>query len=416
MKVTLLSTFKSYGGAATCARRLLTALDKHGVQVNLVYLLESKKKFGKSSAIRPWFGKASFWFLFALERFLIYISLSNKKDVFQFSTGRGSFEMLNHPAVREADVIHLHWVSFGFLSINEVARLAKAKPLIWTLHDMWPFTGGCHYSYECMNYTNNCNECFYLSGFKLVSASSILRQKVESWDDVDFSVIGSSKWITDLASQSKVFQAKNCLTIGTSIDVDVFKPYDSHNSASILNILFGAVEVEDKRKGFEFFKATINLLNRNNSVPFKVTILGSFDPQMVKEFDCEVELTGRIEATNELVKVFNEADVFVLSSIEDNLPNIVMESMACGTPVVAFDSGGVSDLVIHKETGYLAEKKNVEDLANGIRFLRNLDDRSAASQKGRQHIIRNFSESVIAEKHVQCYEKLLAKHTSIQKK
>lgn len=412
MKVLLVSTFKNYGGAATSTTRLVNAFNKHNIQVEQLYIFEEKKSFG-SGLIQSGIGKISFWIHFIFERFLILISIKNRRDLYQFSTGNGSVSIISHPSVVRADVVHLHWVNFSFLSIEQIAKLAKSKPLTWTMHDMWPFTGGCHYAYDCENYLTDCSNCFYLSKLSAISSRRILAQKDKGWANVDFTLIGVSEWISSLASKSILFKNKRVEIINNPLDVEIFKPNPDKVGETSFSILFGAVEIEDKRKGFSYLIQAMKLLEKEID-NLELTIFGAISNEFFDDLDCAVNLLGRIGSEEKMVKAYNNADVFILPSVQETLSYTTMEAMACGTPVVVFNCGGVTDLVIHKKTGYLAENKNVNDLVEGVRYFLDSGVSKTISNSARQHVVDNFSENVIVEKHIWLYNEIIEKHELTQ--
>lgn len=410
MKILILSTFGNYGGAAVCSKRLKGALEKHGVEVKLGVLHaydDSTSIFILNSNL---FQKLRKWVFFILERLEILLSISRYKHLYKFSSGSMGTDILNNPHVIEADLIHLHWVHFGFLSIEQIAQLANKKPILWTLHDMWAFTGGCHYAMGCTLYKKECTNCFYLKNSKL--SQRIQSQKIQQWSNASFRVVATSKWLADSASESTVFENQTVKVLSTPIDTSVFSPLDKKKLRSKYQltldqyfVLVGAVDLSDERKGFEYLKESLQYLSETISNLHLLTF-GKMNQELVKGI--ESTSFGQISDLESLNEIYNLADVFVLSSVQDNLPNTVMEAMSCGVPVASFDCGGVGDMVKHLKTGYLSKNGDSKDLANGIRFVLEELNPQQASISSRSTILEQYSEEVIVKQHLQVYNELIS--------
>lgn len=411
MKILFLNTFGGTGGAPVAAKRLKTALEQAGHEVRMGVIFSPDQdtfRMTGNAAISHWLA----WFWFILERLNVWRMITSSKYLYRFSTGNRGTHFKNHPAVQAADVIHLHWVNFSMLGIRQIAELSRLKPVIWTLHDMWAFTGGCHYSLECQLYTSDCSECFYLKkGSK--RALQILKEKESNWNELSISIVTCSKWLARCASQSSLFRNREVVAIGNAIDPGVFLPLDTNRirksnqlDQSAFYVLSGAMDFSDERKGMNHLMEAIRLVSE------KVKNLHLLTFGKVENFIPGVQFTafGRITDTRRLVEIYNMADVFVLPSIQDNLPNTVMESMACGIPVVAFDCGGVADMIEHQVNGYLAQNKNVQDLAAGILTFLDKSTREKAAEHAREKICNEFSGAIIAEKYSSLYEQVYGRH------
>ncbi|WP_421877811.1 glycosyltransferase [Marinoscillum sp.] len=410
MKVLLLSTFGNYGGAAVCSKRLYQALRKQGVDVELGVLhafdgIESRFLFNSQPI-----GFLKKWFYFILERLTVLFSIRMNKNLYRFSTGVTGPNLLNNPMIQKADVIHLHWISFGFLTIQQIKELSRIKPVIWTMHDMWAFTGGCHYALGCTMYKQHCDSCFYLKRPEL--AKQVHAKKMEAWSgDVAFKLVGTSSWIANCASDSTIFHHYEVDTLSTPIDTELFCPLNKTDlrkkfqlPANKHYLLIGAVDFGDDRKGFKFLKLALEeLIERFPNL--HLLTFGKINQEFLQSIECTS--FGQVSDLRYLNEIYNLADLFVLSSVQDNLPNTVMEAQSCGLPVVAFKSGGVVDMITHKVTGYIAENGNAKDLAEGIAYLLQQDNLRTYANNARQKILDTYSEDIIVEQHLSAYRKLL---------
>ena len=411
MKVVILSTFGDYGGAAVCSNRLAMALDKSGVAVELLTLHAYNHRISFPLLGDGFINKVLKWYHFIKERLTVLFAIKSRKYLYKFSVANSGFDLLSIPSIQQADIIHLHWVNFGMISINQLERLAKAKTIVWTMHDMWAFTGGCHYAMDCSNYTDTCDSCFYLKGSKL--SKDVLQRKVRQWSNSSFQLCGTSNWVKDCAQNSRVFKDHEVKLLSTPIDTEIFKPVEVKSlggfkkDPNLYYILFGAVDLNDERKGFKHLSNALKLLTNQQSNIHLLTFGGSVDENPSSELP--TTSLGKITDIHELNIIYNLADVFVLPSIQDNLPNTVMESMSAGTPVVAFDCGGVRDMIDHDENGYLAKLKDDQDLANGILKLLDKEKLVTFGAKSRTKIIDNYREEVVVNKHLAMYEELIEK-------
>jgi len=401
MKVLMLSTFDQSGGAAVAANRLYVALRKLNIDVQYRYLLKGGRM---SKSVRPIFSKYLSWWswlLFSVERVQVLFTVG-RKFLFRYSTGRFGVRISQSPLLADVDVINLHWVSFSMISIDEIKKLALKKPIVWTLHDMWAFTGGCHYSFDCKGYRDGCKSCFYLKKYSLHTSRRVLSKKKNLWNDMSIDMVGVSSWITNEAMTSVVFGQARFHTIPNPIDEGIFiRGVETREPDTPLVILCSAIDFSDPRKGMYFLVEALKIVVQRG-IAVKLQVIGKSSENDLDDLDHE--FLGLINDLQAMVACYQQADIFVLPSVQDNLPNTVMESMACGTPVVAFDSGGVSDMVLHKSTGYLAENMDADSLAEGIEFLSDGQVRAKASENARRLVEDRFSEKVVAHQYCKVFE------------
>lgn len=330
----------------------------------------------------------------------------------QPGAGYWSFNQFNYPVASAinsfgADLVHLHWIGDNFLPIPELARI-KA-PLVWTLHDMWAFTGGCHYAGDCRRYSKSCGQCPQLQESRIDDISArISRQKARDWHDAPLTLVCPSRWLADCAAGSSVLRDKRIEVIANPIDHAVFKPLDKTTARHAFNlplnrqlILFGAAGgTADPRKGFAHLREAIGGLDASDGVDLVV-----FGAQAAETLELNLPLHQIRELQDELSLslLYNACDVYVLPALQENLPNTLMEALACGTPCVAFDTGGVSDLVQHQQNGYLAAPKNPTDLLRGIQWA--LSQAWYADALHQQSVER-YSFERISERYMQLFRSL----------
>lgn len=310
------------------------------------------------------------------------------------------------------DIVHLHWINGGMMPIEDLLRI-KA-PIVWSLHDMWPFTGGCHYDEHCGRYRESCGNCPVLGS----NSTNDLSRKVWERKEKVFSqlpnmtIVGLSRWITESAKKSSLFRDKKIITLPNPIDTTVFAPQNKRTAREIWNlpqdkklILFGAMNATtDPRKGFHELKKALHLLDGNN---IELVVFGSEKPTEHSSFNFTIHYVGNIHDDERLATLYSAADVMIVPSLQENLSNAIMESLACGTPVVAFDIGGNSDMIEHKINGYLANPYNTTDLANGIQWVLDAKNYDELCHNSREKVVQKFDRTQVVTSYIDLYVKVL---------
>lgn len=278
--------------------------------------------------------------------------------------------------IRSADVVHLHWVA-GLLDDRVMPEFLHGKKIVWTLHDMNPFTGGCHYAGECTRYEKNCGCCPQLaSGDPEDISFGGWSRKRHAYLNLDITVVSPSTWLGACSGSSSLLGRFQQRIIPNGFPLDIFRPLDRSAIRTALAIpsdtrvvLFCADSTATKRKGFAYLLDALQLLSeRGCDARLTLAVVGSHAGSDRPVGGFPVMVFGHIAAEEQMAALYNAADVFVLPSLEDNLPNTVVESLACGTPVAAFDVGGIPDMVEHGVNGYLAPVKDVAALADAIEW------------------------------------------------
>ena len=418
MKVTLINTSDAGGGAPAACMRLLKALELQ--QVDTMLQVQEKKTaepLVESIGDDFWTGlKTKFNFYYERLPF-IWFKARDKSVRFAFSTADAGTDITNQPDILSADILHLHWTNSGFLSIKNLKQLfSTGKPVVWTLHDMWAFTGGCHYAGECDHFKNECGNCWMLRKpyNEDLSYRGFFRKKYMLKAAKNVVFVTCSHWLADVARTSALLKGFRIETIPNPIDTEIFSPKDNDATRVKLNIsptskviLFGAANIMDRRKGINYLVEALSILKNNYPGEVEIVIFGKN-----KEFDTgllpfKVHEVGVVTAQTELAALYSLADVFVSPTLEDNLPNTVMEALACGTPVVAFNTGGVPDMVDHFNNGYLAEYKSADDFATGIRFVLNAAKNGKLAANARKKVLDNFSNEKVAQQYMAVYQSIL---------
>ncbi|RZK55742.1 MAG: glycosyltransferase, partial [Pedobacter sp.] len=339
LKVVHLNTYDGNGGAGRACLRLSDALNENGVQSEVLVYYKFVQNSRISSFTNGIFAKAMAVFNIMAERYLARIFVKAVKTPFSLQWFGKS--IVNHPKLKEADIIHLHWVNHGFLTPKFLAELDELeKPVVWTFHDSNAFTGGCHVRYTCENFHQQCGNCpvLRLSGKTDISNKTWLR-KQKAYSEFNFHIVAPSNWMANSVKQSSLLGIRNVSVVPNTIEVDVFKPYVKAEAKQILKIpanhfvlMSGFMPSKnDKHKGTQYLIDALNELARRPEIPneqIELVIFGNKDEKNMPEFPFKTTFLGTINKDEHLAKCYAAADAFITPSLEDNLPNTVMESLA----------------------------------------------------------------------------------------
>jgi glycosyltransferase involved in cell wall biosynthesis len=372
MKVLHLSTSDIKGGAARATYRLHQGLQQAGVESAL---LVQEKSSDDPRAIAPQLRLAQCAAASKVAFDALPLKLYPGRDRALFSLQWLPDQTL--PKVRQfnPDVINLHWISAGFLNIRTLARLNR--PLVWTLHDMWAMTGGCHYSGDCDRYRIGCGNCPHLGSQSSwdLSRWTWLR-KANAWKNLNLTLVAPTQWMLNCARSSALFQQTRLEYIPHGLDSSVYRPLDRQSARAVLNlpadrflILFGAIQAtSDRRKGFHLLQSALQSLRQSGADSIEVVVFGSRSSSLDLGF--KAHYLGHLHDDISLALLYSAADVMVVPSLQEAFGQTALESMACGTPVVAFRGTGLDDLVDHQQNGYLATPFQATDLAQGIHGIK----------------------------------------------
>jgi len=289
-------------------------------------------------------------------------------------------DISNHELIVKADIIYIHWVLGGFLSVDSLVKLAKLnRPLIFVIHDMWYLTGGCSYSFDCNKFLRSCNNCPLLPTHKKKDLSYFqFLDKLDFYEQFDnLFFVSPSYWLKELAEKSMLLKKKPIFRIPNPIDTTLFKPFSRSVAKTILNIdsatkviSFGANRITSPFKGWTYLLEALNIYkNLYKSDNVLLLIFGSGPNKEIEDsMPFPTRFMGYISDDYTTNLIYNASDVFVAPSLADNLPTTIIESLSCGSPVVGFKTGGIPEMIEHKINGYLADYKNSNQLAEGIDF------------------------------------------------
>jgi len=420
MKIVLINTSSKIGGAAIACRRLLVALNKSGHETKML-IRESENGINIVSTTT---GKVKKWinfYRFASERFLFFLREKSKSVRFLFSIANVGENISKHILLRTSNIIHLHWINQGFISLQGINKILKLnKPVVWTLHDMWSFTGGCHHSGDCNRFKESCGNCPFLKSPSNRDLSNrIWKRKSRLLLSGNLTIVTCSKWLQEKAKESSLFRNVRVESIPNPIDTDVFIPKDKIVCKAEFNLqqnkkylLFSAVNVRNYYKGFTFFRDALKILadkypSLKNEVD--VVVLGRTSEELLNEMPLKCIVINSISDESKMASLYNLVDFYVTSSLQENLPNTIMESFACGTPVIAFNVGGIPEMVDHLQNGYLAEYKSADDLAKGIYWGLYEAHHDQLSSNARDKVMACYSEEVVAETYISLYKELIRK-------
>jgi glycosyltransferase involved in cell wall biosynthesis len=393
LHIVLLSYHDSNGGAGIAAGRLKVALEKQGHRVD--YLV--REKASSSNSIKFGNGIVS-WLKFIAER-LFFLRFEKDKSIrFLFNPGIFGSDISKHPLIQQADIVHLHWVNFGFLSVSDIASLTRLnKPVFWTLHDMWAFTGGCHHSGTCEHFQQSCGDCKFLKNpYPNDLSHRMWEAKKNGFAEKNLHIITCSDWLGNRAKKSSILGRHSIKTIPNAIDTEFFSPNATGLGLDLNKkyVLFVAMRVNAPAKGFHLLKEALRYLDATTT---ELLIVGG---EMAEELPLKAHNLGQISDPAKMRDIYTAADVFVTPSLEENLPNTIMEAMACGTACVGFEVGGIPEMIEHEVTGYVAQAFDPVDLAKGINWCL---ESTTSGAKSRERALQLYDQTIVAQQHLAYY-------------
>ena len=373
MKVLFVSASDRIGGAAIGAYRLHKALQREGVQSEMLVLrkVSADPTVHRLATCFNRRGRA--------QRRLSELRHARRLRDHPRTTesGHWSLNVFDYPIAAAinslgADIVHLNWVGDNYLPIGEVAKI-KAQ-IVWTLQDMWAFTGGCHYTQDCPAFTRACGNCPQLAAAAANDVSARThRAKRRAWSDLSLTAVALSNWLADCARESALFKHRRIEVIGNPVDPKLYKPLDRAESRRAFNlpldrklILFGAVGgTSDSRKGFRYLREALCGIDVEG---IALVTFGSAAKEQLA-LDISTYQVGRLQDDVSLSLLYSAADVYVLPTVQEALGNTLVEALACGTPCVTFAGSGAADVVQHRRSGYVARLRDSADLLAGIEWV-----------------------------------------------
>ena len=416
MRVLLINTSERIGGAAIAASRLTEALKNNGIKAKLLVRDKQTDQISVVALRRNW---RMVW-KFVWERIVIWKANRFKKNnLFAVDIANTGTDITSLPEFRQADVIHLHWINQGMLSLKNIEQiLASGKPVVWTMHDMWPCTGICHHARECTRYRQECGSCPFLygGGHKKDLAYRIFHKKQRLYKDYPMTFVTCSHWLEGKARESALTVGHRIECIPNPLNINLFKPHDRQSARERLRLpsdkrllLFGSVKITDKRKGIDYLMESCRLLADKHPElkdQLAVVAFGNQSDQLASLLPFPVYPLDFVRDDHRLVDIYNAVDLFVTPSLEENLPNTIMEAMACGTPCVGFNVGGIPEMIDHLHNGYVARYKEADDFANGIYWVLTDPDYPNLCEQACRKAVSHYSEGSVAKRYIDLYNKV----------
>ncbi len=417
MNVALFNTDDSRGGAARSAMRLHDALlaentnssflvrQKHGIAPHVIEVGQAEALLTRSAGV--------------VQEFYLNRRRTSVTNTL-LSLAYPNIGCATHPLVEQADVLNLHWVT-NFLGAPEIdALLATGKPLVWTFHDQWAMTGGCHYTAGCRQFTDACKVCPQLTEDPAGLIETTFQEKLEAYADL-ITVVTPSKWMGGEARASRLFRNSRIEVIPYSLDLQAFAPRGKKEIRQTMGIpddafvfLFACSAAVESRKGGAFLKEIMLALSRKPEIQSmreagKIWLLCfGWDTTVISTGHFSEKHLGFLPNDQALCEAYNAADILLHLSTEDNLPNTVLESMACGTPVLAADIGGARDLLGENQSGWLLDYGNADAFSNRmVTLMAEPGARAAAGIRARQKIEAEYVPSLQASRYLKLFSELV---------
>lgn len=417
MKVLIVNTSEQTGGAAVAANRLKVALNNNGIEANMLVrdrLSDDETVFAiKNNWCTRW---NRLW-----ERWCVFWHLHfSKRNLFAIDIANAGTDITELQVFKDADVIHLAWINQGMLSLKSIEKILKSgKPLVWTMHDIWPATAVCHITLDCRKFESQCKQCRLLpSGIGRDLAKQTWKRKEAIEGRTHIIYITCSKWLQGEAKQSALIGQNTIECIPNPIDTNVFRKVDKTEARRKLGlpadkrlILFASQRVTNHNKGMSYLVDACRKMAEQHPEMLEntaVVVLGGHAEDLREQFNLPMIPLGYVSDTQKIVDVYNAIDVFVTPSLSDNLPNTVMEAMACGVPCVGFKVGGIPEMIDHERNGYVVKMKDSTDLATGIHWVLNVADYEMLSAEAVEKVKQCYSQAQVAAQYIAVYEKALA--------
>ena len=411
MKILIVNTFDIQGGAARAAYRLHRTLLDRGIDSHMLVQSKSSDDFTVETISNTKIQKG----LNILRPIIDNIPVrfyENRTKTFFSPSWFGFSKIIEKINEINPDIVHLHWICGGMIKIEDLSRI-KA-PIVWTLHDNWAFTGGCHIMWECEKYNYSCGACPRLGSSKENDLSrKIFTRKQKTFSQIaNMTIVGLSKWLNDCSSSSTLLKNKKHINLPNLIDTNIFKPFDKDKSRELWNlpkdkklVLFGSISAtSDVNKGFKELSQALHKLTNKN---IEFIVFGSSKPKESQEFGFKTRYLGHLHNDVSLVTLYSAVDVMIVPSLQEAFGQTASESMACGTPVVAFATTGLLDIIEHETNGYLAKPFETDDLACGIEWVLNTPDYDELCVNARKKVLRDFDSAVVGNRYIELYEDIL---------
>ena len=418
MRVLIINTSEKTGGAAIAARRLMESLYTAGTDVKMLVLHKESQSEQVISVGKNWQKK----YTFLWERGVIWTNnLFSRKNLFTISIANTGFNVTKLPVFREADIIHLHWINQGMLSLRNIREIIESgKPIVWTLHDMWECTAICHHAHTCSLFKSECGNCPFLRfPGKNDLAHRTFKKKQKLFNATNqLNIVAVSKWLSSQVQQSTLLKEKPISVIPNTLSLADFRIMDKELSRKELSlpdkyiILFGAARIDDPIKGVEYLIQAIRLLIEKKEFPQEKLHLALFGrikypEKLFSTLPVSYTYFGRIGDTDKLSQLYSAADVIVSASFYETFGQTLIEAQACGCVPVSFGNSGQADIIRHKENGFLADYLSADSLAEGIRWGITEARATLSEENMRNEVSEKYSGEVVAKQYLDLYQNLI---------
>lgn len=313
------------------------------------------------------------------------------------------------------DLLQLHWVCNGYLKI-ETLRSLQQFPIVWVLHDMWPLTGGCHYTADCDRYTQQCGACPQLNSQKQKDLShQIWKRKKNAWAALNLTIVSPSNWMAECARSSSLFGDRPIRVIPHGLDLLKYQPINRGFARQLLHlpahqklVLFGSSPgtTSDPRKGLQLLEPALDFLTESGwKDQLELVIFGNSSGTTSTPLNFKTHYLGHFQDDISLAMIYSAADVMVVPSLQEAFGQTASEALACGTPVVAFRATGLLDIIDHQQNGYLADPFEPQSLAQGIAWILENDDRChTLGLNAREKALKAFPLDLQANRYLSLYQ------------
>ena len=378
MRVLIINTSERTGGAAIAASRLMEALKNSGIKAKMLVRDKQTDQVTVVALKKSW---RQIW-QFVWERIVIWIANRFKKH--------------------------------NLFAVDIRKIFLSGKPVVWTMHDMWPVTGICHHAGDCTHYQAQCHDCPLLyRGHRHDLSYKTFVKKQQLYKDANITFVACSRWLEELAKKSALTLGHTVTNLPNPINTNLFHPTDKVAARRKLNLpedkrllLFSSMKITDKKKGIDYLVEACRLLHEKQPgfcEKLAVVVVGKESQQYADLFPFPVYCLSYIGKEKEMTAVYNAVDLFVTPSLQENLPNTIMEAMSCGVPCVGFCIGGIPEMIDHLHNGYVARYRSAEDLANGICWSLTEGDYQSLSTEARRKVLSTYTEHVVAMKYIGIY-------------
>lgn len=419
MRVLIINTSERIGGASIAANRLMQALDTTGIDAQMLVLHKTSQSPKVLSIGKSWQKKCTFiW-----ERLVIWINnFFSRKNLFTISIANSGFSITHLPVFQQADIIHLHWINQGMLSLHSIKEIiTSGKPVVWTMHDMWECTAICHYAYTCNAFKSECRNCHFLRfPGKHDLANRVFRKKQRLYKNADLNIVTVSTWLAEQVRQSTLLKEKNISVIPNTLSLSDFKIMDREQCRRTLGlpdkhiILFGAARLDNPIKGFSILLEAIRHLittHKFNPEQLHLVVFGGMKhPELVlSKIPVSYSDFGLVTDSSLLSQLYSAADITVSASLYETFGQTLIEAQACGCLPVSFGNSGQSDIIQHKENGFLADYLSVESLSEGIYWGITQSQTEISRNSMRNNVLRKYSGEIVAGQYIHLYRNLISK-------